>query len=103
MRDLLAKCGNNCGRCTLHTGNLTDDTRQWCAYGMARYINQNLPGMNIGEETIIRIRQASDRPGECVKIAAETVDGLRPLCGGALLVTTGWEKRLPDILAALKM
>lgn len=71
--------------------------------GMARYINQNLPGMNIGEETIIRIRQASDRPGECVKIAAETVDGLRPLCGGALLVTTGWEKRLPDILAALKM
>ncbi len=70
--------------------------------GMARYINQNLPGMNIREETIARIRQASNRPDECVKIAAETVDGLRPLCGGALLVTTGWEKRLPDILDALQ-
>jgi len=66
--------------------------------GMARYLNQNLPGVNVPEDAIRRIRGASDRAGECVKIAAETVVGLKKLCGGALLVTTGWESRLPEIL-----
>ncbi|BEQ14118.1 methylenetetrahydrofolate reductase [Desulfoferula mesophila] len=66
--------------------------------GMARYLNQNVPGVNISEETIKRIRSASDRPAECVKIAAETVQGLKSLCGGALLITAGWEDRLPQIL-----
>ena len=66
--------------------------------GMARYINQNLVGAQIGEDTIRRIRGAGDRPAECVKIAAETVRGLKELCGGALLVTMGWESRLPEIL-----
>ncbi len=37
--DLIAKCGNNCGQCTLYVENLTDETRRWCARGMARYIN----------------------------------------------------------------
>lgn len=66
--------------------------------GMARYLNQNLPGVNISEETIKRIRGAKDRPAECVKVAAETVQGLKPICRGALLVTAGWEGRLPQIL-----
>ncbi len=66
--------------------------------GMARYLNQNLPGMEVGEEQIKRIRSASDRPTECVKIAAETVRALEGLCSGALLVTAGWEHRLSDIL-----
>ena len=66
--------------------------------GMARYLNQNVPNVNISEETIRRIRSASDRPAECIKVAAETVQGLRELCGGALLMTAGWEDRLPRIL-----
>lgn len=66
--------------------------------GMARYLNQNMPGVNIDEASIKRIRSASDRPAECVKIAAETVQGLKGICGGALLITAGWEDRLPQIL-----
>jgi 5,10-methylenetetrahydrofolate reductase len=66
--------------------------------GMARYLNQNLTGVNIDEATIIRIRSADDRPAECVKIAAETARGLKDLCGGVLLVSAGWEDRLPQIL-----
>lgn len=66
--------------------------------GMARYLNENMPGVHVGEDTIRRIRGASDRPNEGVKIAAETVQGLKDLCGGALLVTAGWEDRLPEIL-----
>jgi len=66
--------------------------------GMARYLNQNLKGVQVSEDLIRRIRTASDRPAECVKIAAETAKGLKKICGGALLVTTGWENRLPEIL-----
>lgn len=70
--------------------------------GMARYLNQNLPGMNVSEDTIRRIRQASDRAAECVKIAAETVTALKGVCQGALVVTAGWEDRLPQILDAVR-
>lgn len=66
--------------------------------GMARYLNQNLKGVQVSEDIIRRIRAASDRPAECVKIAAETVKGLQKICGGALLITTGWEDRLSAIL-----
>lgn len=66
--------------------------------GMARYLNENMPGVKVGEETIRRIRGASDRPAEAVKIAAETIQGLKEHCQGALIVTAGWEDRLPDIL-----
>jgi methylenetetrahydrofolate reductase (NADPH) len=66
--------------------------------GMARYLNQNLKGVEVSEDIIRRIRAASDRPAECVKIAAETVKGLQKICGGALLITTGWEDRLSAIL-----
>ncbi|MFQ6087725.1 MAG: DUF3795 domain-containing protein [Candidatus Methanofastidiosia archaeon] len=40
MKDLFGKCGNNCARCPLYRDNLiTDEDRQWCADGMAKYIN----------------------------------------------------------------
>jgi 5,10-methylenetetrahydrofolate reductase len=71
--------------------------------GMARYMNQNLPGVNISEEVIKRIRMATDRTSECVKIAGETVAELKKLCQGALLVTTGWENRMPEILNSAGM
>jgi len=70
--------------------------------GMARYLNENLPGTNISDETILRIRKASDRPGECVKIAAETIKALRSVCDGALVITAGWESSLPRILQAAR-
>lgn len=38
MKDSFAKCGNNCGRCSLYTENLTDDKRQWISEGMGDYI-----------------------------------------------------------------
>lgn len=67
--------------------------------GMARYLNQNLAGMNISEDTIGRIRRADDRPAECVSIAAEMIKALKSRCGGVLILTAGWEQRLPQILA----
>jgi methylenetetrahydrofolate reductase (NADPH) len=66
--------------------------------GIARYIAQNEPGAHISEELIRRMRQAPDRDLECVHIAGETVASLKPLVQGVLIVTLGWEHRLPVIL-----
>lgn len=66
--------------------------------GIARYIAQNEPGAYISEELIRRIRQAPDRDLECLRIAGETVASLRPIVQGVVIVTMGWEHRLPVIL-----
>ncbi|MDR3567369.1 MAG: methylenetetrahydrofolate reductase [Syntrophobacteraceae bacterium] len=66
--------------------------------GAARYIATNEPEAGISEELIRRIRKASDREMECVRIAAETVASLKLLSQGVRIVTLGWEHRLPDVL-----
>jgi methylenetetrahydrofolate reductase (NADPH) len=68
--------------------------------GVARYINTNMPGTNIPEEIISRIRKAPDRVSECTNISGELVKSLKDVCQGVQLVTTGWENRLPAILDA---
>lgn len=68
--------------------------------GVARYINTNMPGANIPEEIITRIRKAPDRISECTNISGELVKSLKDICQGVQLVTTGWENRLPAILDA---
>ncbi|MDR3553708.1 MAG: methylenetetrahydrofolate reductase [Syntrophobacteraceae bacterium] len=66
--------------------------------GAARYIATNEPGAGISEELIRRIRKASDREMECVRIAAETIVALKALAQGVRIITLGWEHRLPDVL-----
>ncbi len=66
--------------------------------GAARYIATNEPGAGISEELIRRIRKASDRELECVRIAAETVKALKGLAQGVRIITLGWEHRLPEVL-----
>ncbi len=68
--------------------------------GMARYISANIPGANIPEDTISRIRKAPDRISECINIAGELIQGLGEHCQGVHLVTMGWENRIPGILDA---
>jgi len=66
--------------------------------GIARYMANYEPGANISEDLIKRIRKAPDTEIECLKIAGETVQGLKKLSQGVQIVTLGWEHRLPEIL-----
>jgi methylenetetrahydrofolate reductase (NADPH) len=66
--------------------------------GSARYIATNEPHAGLSEELIRRIRKASDRELECVRVAGETAAGLKELTQGVRIITLGWEHRLPDIL-----
>jgi methylenetetrahydrofolate reductase (NADPH) len=66
--------------------------------GSARYIASNEPHAGLSEELIRRIRKASDREMECVRLAGETAAGLKELTQGVRIITLGWEHRLPAIL-----
>ncbi len=66
--------------------------------GSARYIANTEPASGISEELIRRIRKASDREMECLRLAGETAAALKELAQGVRFVTLGWEHRLPAIL-----
>ncbi|MBW2058203.1 MAG: methylenetetrahydrofolate reductase [Deltaproteobacteria bacterium] len=67
--------------------------------GMARYIQRHRQDIRMPEALIERIQKAPDRAGECTRIAAEMVSGLKDKgFSGVLLSAMGWEDRLPEIL-----
>ncbi len=66
--------------------------------GIARYMALNEPGAFISEDLIRRIRKASDREAECLKIAGETIAALKDKVAGVKIETHGWEHRLATIL-----
>jgi methylenetetrahydrofolate reductase (NADPH) len=65
---------------------------------VARYIATHEPESNVSEDMIRRMRKATDREMEGVKIAGELVGRLREMAGGVVIQTMGWEHRLPVIL-----
>ncbi len=66
--------------------------------GSARYIASTEPAAGPSEDLIQRIRKASDREAECVRVAGETVAGLKEISQGVRIITLGWEHRIPAIL-----
>jgi methylenetetrahydrofolate reductase (NADPH) len=71
--------------------------------GMARYIDRNIKGVSIPPDMIRRIQKASDKPKECIRIAAEIISRIKEMgMAGVLVSTVGWEDRLPQILDEAK-
>jgi methylenetetrahydrofolate reductase (NADPH) len=66
--------------------------------GSARYIATTEPASGLSEDLIRRIRKASDREMECLRVAGETAAALKELAQGVRIITLGWEHRLPAIL-----
>jgi methylenetetrahydrofolate reductase (NADPH) len=66
--------------------------------GSARYIANTEPASGLSEDLIRRIRKASDREMECIRVAGETAAALKELAHGVRIITLGWEHRLPAIL-----
>lgn len=64
----------------------------------ARFINKNVPGVQIPQEIIDRLEQATDPLLEGVKIAAEQVQMARQLCQGVHLMAVKREDLIPQIL-----
>jgi methylenetetrahydrofolate reductase (NADH) len=67
--------------------------------GMARYIDRNMRGISIPQDTIRGIQMAPDKVQECTRIAAETLKQVKAMgMAGGLISTVGWESKLPLIL-----
>lgn len=65
---------------------------------MARFLNANIPGVQVPQVLVDRLDRAADPLAEGVEIARETVAWARELCQGVHLMTLGHEDKIPVIL-----
>ncbi|MCM8761856.1 MAG: methylenetetrahydrofolate reductase [Candidatus Omnitrophica bacterium] len=70
--------------------------------GMAKFMNENVAGVNVPERYIKMMAEADkkDRPKVSIQIAAELIKGMKNLCSGIHIMPLGWEKYVPDVLDA---
>jgi methylenetetrahydrofolate reductase (NADPH) len=68
--------------------------------GMARFMNKNVSGVFVPEETIQKMAAAEDKTQTGLDLAAGLCRDLKDLCQGLHIMPIGWEKRVPLILDA---
>jgi len=73
--------------------------------GMAKYMNRSVPGVVVPKPLIEELSSADkkDRAKVSVKIAGRLVRDMKDMCQGAHLMTLGWDKYVPDILAEAQL
>ena len=69
---------------------------------MARFMNQNIPGIAVPEALIRRMEKARDRTAETIAICNELIDGCRHLCNGVHVMPIGWYSIIPQIFKPVK-
>jgi methylenetetrahydrofolate reductase (NADPH) len=69
--------------------------------GMARYMAKNVPGMDVPESLIDRLRKAGKGKGgeEGIRFAIEQIEEFKEMEGvaGVHLMAIEWEHRVPEI------
>jgi methylenetetrahydrofolate reductase (NADPH) len=70
--------------------------------GMARYMNSNVAGVFVPDDLIQKMADApkEDREKTGIQICADLIKQLKPLCQGVHIMAIGWEKKVPEIIAA---
>lgn len=64
---------------------------------MARFLNENVPGVDVPKEILDRFEKSSDPIKTGIEIAKEQIRQLRALCHGVHIMTVGNEERVVDI------
>ena len=64
----------------------------------ARFMNENIPGINVNDEIIARMERADDPIHEGLMICAETIDQLKKTCRGVHLMPIGQHSNMPKLL-----
>ena len=65
---------------------------------MARFLNDNLPGVSVPESIIDEMDSARDRAATGIQITARLIRETRDMCDGVHIMAIGWESRIPAIL-----
>jgi len=68
--------------------------------GMARYMRDNVSGVNIPDDIVTRMEKAEDAEAEGVEIALELIAKVKKIPGvhGIHIMAVGWEKKVPEII-----
>ena len=69
---------------------------------MANFMNEKIPGIFIPPPLIERMEKSSAAKKDCVHIACETVEAIKPLVQGVHLMAIGWEELIPEIVQRLR-
>ena len=67
---------------------------------MARWMNENLFGVDVPQDLIDEMDAATDKSAKAIEIGARIVTQLRKSAGGMHMMAIGWENRIPPILEA---
>ena len=69
---------------------------------MAKYMNRSVPGVQVPEWIITRLTEAAkeDRQKVSIDICGQLIREMKGCCQGAHLMTLGWDKCVPEIIAA---
>lgn len=70
------------------------------SFGMARYMNDNVAGVNVPEELMNRIKNADDSKKEGIKICVEAINRVKEIDGihGVHIMAIEWEDAVPTIV-----
>jgi 5,10-methylenetetrahydrofolate reductase len=67
---------------------------------MARSLNLRLPGVLVPDAIIDELDAAEDKAQKGIEIAGRIIRDVRGLCSGVHIMAIGWERRIPQVLAA---
>jgi len=71
--------------------------------GMAKYMNQNVPGVKVPDALIGKIAQADDKAAMGIEIAARMIKEVKGMCQGVHIMAIGWERKVPEIMDAARL
>lgn len=68
--------------------------------GMARYMKNSVPGLDVTDEVINRMRDAKDQRAEGIQIAVDIINQVREIPGvsGVHIMAIEWEEAVPEIV-----
>ncbi|MDR4498235.1 MAG: methylenetetrahydrofolate reductase [Candidatus Scalindua sp.] len=68
--------------------------------GMAKYMKNNVPGLDVPDEIIQRLQDTKDKKAEGVNICLETVEQVKNIEGvsGVHIMAIEWEEVIPEIV-----
>jgi len=73
--------------------------------GMARYMKKSVPGMDVPDSVIQRLRDAGDKQEEGIRICVDIINQVREIKGvaGVHVMAIEWESAVPEILSRAKL
>ena len=69
---------------------------------MARYMTDNVPGIDVPDALIAEMEDAEDKGKTSVEIAARIINQIKPMCQGIHIMPLGWEDKIPVLLEAVE-